>query len=309
MARKESGDQTMNKPPNTAVGFVARLTTIPKARAGELSVVEELGPRGTRNALLASSTFLGLLGVAFIWVIRRFQAKGQFAAELWVPFKQWQIWRFLFIGLANTLKAAGLAFVLAFAIGMLMALWRTGSPKTSRIIGGTWIEIFRSCALVLLIKFAFFQVPKLGGPFAGWPLFYYGFTAVVLGLTLYYSAVFAEVIRSGLRSIPKGQSEAALSIGLTSGKAQRMILLPQALKRALPNIISQAATLLKDTSLGAFVTYGELLGQAKIVGEFGSNQFQTFIVAGAIYIATIAIFVNIGNRIVRRSDRSTRAQK
>jgi glutamate transport system permease protein len=287
--------------PQPKSSFAKRLTTPPATRPGELSIVEELGPRGRRNALIASTGFFVFLLLAFVWAIRRFQIKGQFAPELWSPFKQWAIWRFLLTGLANTLKAAALALVLSLGIGTLMALWRTGSAKSLRITGTGWIEIFRSCALVLLIKFAFFQLPKLGGPFEGWSLFNYGFAAVVLGLTLYYSAVFAEVIRSGLRSIPKGQSEAALSIGLSSGRAQRLILLPQAWRRALPNIFAQAATLLKDTSLGAFVTYGELLGQAKIVGEFTSNQFQTFIVAGAMYIVTVATLTSISSRIERRT--------
>jgi glutamate transport system permease protein len=292
-------------PAKVTGSLATRLTTQPKPRPGELSIVEELGPRGRRNALAASAIFFLALLLGFAWIIHRFQVKGQFAPELWTPFKQWAIWRFLLIGLANTLKAAGLALALSLSIGTLMALWRTGPAKPLRFFGIAWIELFRSCALVLLIKFAFFQLPKLGGPFEGWSLFRYGFAAVVLGLTLYYSAVFAEVIRSGLRSLPAGQSEAALSIGLTGGRAQRLILLPQAWRRALPNIFAQAATLLKDTSLGAFVTYAELLGQAKIVGEFTSNQLQTFIVAGAMYIATVAVLTSISTRLERRNKTTT----
>ena len=123
------------------------------------------------------------------------------------------------------------------------------------------------------------------------------------GLTFYYSTVLAEIIRSGIRSIPNGQTEAALTVGLSEGRAMRLIVLPQAIRRALPNIITQVASLLKDTSLGVFVTYDELTKRAQITGEFNSNNLQSFIVAGGLYIALIAFITFLANRL---RDRQTR---
>lgn len=147
--------------------------------------------------------------------------------------------------------------------------------------------MFRACALVVLIRFAYFQ---FGHSFPDWKSNWrYGFTAVVTGLTLYYSTVFAEVIRSALRSLPKGQTEAGLAIGLSDGQAMRLVLLPQALRRALPNIFTQAASLLKDTSLGQLVTFPELVTQSDIVGQFGSNLLQSYLVAWAMYFTMVWI--------------------
>ncbi len=278
------------------------LLDVKPSRAGELQINEELGPRGRRRALIGTAVVTAILAAGLAWVLRRFQVKGQFAPELWRPFRQWSIWKFLLLGLGQTMKAAGVAFVFALGLGIVLAMWRGSSPKRKRIPATIFTEVFRACALVLLIKFAFFQLPKTPG-FRGWTLSKYAFVSLVLGLTLYYSTVFAEVIRSGIRSLPKGQSEAALAIGLTEPRAMRLIILPQALRRALPNLFTQAASLLKDTSLGVFVTYSELLSRAKIVGEYGSNFLQSFVVAGFMYIFVVAILTSTANRLQKRQAR------
>ncbi len=282
--------------------FSSWLLDVKPSRAGELQITEELGPRGRRRALIGTVAITVLLIAGLLWIIRRFQIKGQFAPELWRPFRQWSIWKFLLLGLGQTLKAAAVGLLLAVSLGILLAMWRGSSPRRKRIPATFFTEIFRACALVLLIKFAFFQLPKTPG-FRGWTLSTYAFVSLVLGLTLYYSTVFAEVIRSGIRSLPKGQSEAALAIGLTEPRAMRLVILPQALRRALPNLFTQAASLLKDTSLGVFVTYSELLSRAKIVGEFGSNFLQSFVVAGFMYIAVVAILTSTANRLQKRQAR------
>jgi glutamate transport system permease protein len=326
------------------------LTDVRPARAGELQLIEELGPKGRRRALVATVAAAAALVALVAWVVRRLQAKGQFAPELWSPFRQWAIWKFLLLGLVNTLKAASLALVLALVLGTVMAvlrsdrepvriadrlagvvlfaatigtvaLWRRDGRlalawlaalvvvalalratriRPGRTFGVVYVEGFRACALVLLISFGFILFPKV---LPGWKLGRHAYVSVVVGLTLYYSTVLAEVIRSGIRSIPRGQSEAALAIGLTESRTMRAIVLPQAMRRALPNIVTQAASLLKDTSLGVFVTYEELTRRAQITGEFGANNLQTFIVAGGIYIAVIAFVTAIANRLEHRSAR------
>ena len=281
------------------MSFTSWLLDVRPANPGELQITEELGPRGRRRALLGTIGATALLLGGLAWVIRRFQVKGQFEGELWAPFKTWAIWKYLLLGLGQTLKAAGIALVFTLAFGIILAAFRSDSRPVRRVFGTVITEFLRSCALVLLITFLFFQLPKTPG-FRGWTIGSYALVSVVAGLTFYYSAVMAEVIRSGIRSLPKGQTEAAMAIGLTEGKTMRLVILPQALRRALPNIFTQAATLLKDTSLGVFVTYSELLSRAKIVGEFGSNQLQSFIVAGGMYITAVAILTATANRLQRQ---------
>jgi glutamate transport system permease protein len=285
------------------MAVLERLLTVRPSSPGELQLTEALGPKGRRRVLIVTLISVALLIAGLYWIVRRFQTKGQFAPEKWKPFTTWPIWRFLLIGLGNTLKAAAIALFIALVLGIALATWRSQSSKRKRIPSTIFVELFRACALVLLIKFAFFQLPKTPG-FKGWSLGTYGFVSLIVGLSLYYSTVFAEVIRSGIRSLPKGQSEAAMAIGLTEPRAMRLVILPQALRRALPNIFTQAASLLKDTSLGVFVTYQELLNQAKIVGEFSENQLQTFFVAGAMYIAVVAALTSTANRIQKRQARA-----
>lgn len=277
--------------------FSRWLLDVSPAGPGELQLVEELGPQGRRRAVVASACALAVIGASAAWIVRRFQARGQFAPELWRPFRMWAIWRFLLIGLLNTMRAAAIAFVLSLVVGIAMAMLRAGPSRVGRVLSSVYVEGFRACALVLLITFLFFQLSHW---FGGWSLQRYALVAVIAGLTLYYSTVFAEVVRSGIRSVPRGQTEAGMSIGLTESRTLRLIVLPQALRRALPNLISQAASLLKDTSLGVFVTYDELLNRADQVGGFAGNKLQSFVVAGTLYISVIALLTATANAVQRR---------
>ncbi len=279
--------------------FAERLLRIPEPGPGELRIVEDLGPIGRRRALVATAASAVVIALAFAWVIRRFQLKGQFAPELWKPFKVWGVWRFLLQGVGNTLLAFGVSLVMSIGIGIVMAMWRTSTPKPKRWFATLYTEMFRACALVVLIRFFFFQ---FGRSFPSWKSNWkYAFAAIVVGLTLYYSTVFAEVIRSSLRSLAKGQTEAGLAIGLRETQTMRLVLLPQALKRALPNLFTQAASLLKDTSLGKLITFEELVKQSDIVGNFGENLLQSYIVAWAIYFVLVATLTSTAKRLQARS--------
>ena len=343
------------------------LFDVAPTQPGELQLVEEMGPRARRRALGATAVFVVALAYGIYWFINRFQQKGQFAPELWRPFKQAEIWKFLVYkwgneggdnpslwykisnagGLAATFKAAMVALVLCLIIGTLTAVWRSrreaprgrdvtlaaivfvallasvaaalsngwaalgvtagagivafglryAGIQIARPFATIYVEGFRACALVLLMSFSFIVYPRV---FPSWKINTHAYLSVVTGLVLYYSTVFSEVVRSGIRSIANGQTEAALAIGLPENRAMNLIVLPQALRRALPNIVTQSASLLKDTSLGIFVTYEELTKRAQITGEFGSNNLQSFIVAGGLYIFVIALITSFANRLKKK---------
>lgn len=283
--------------------FTTWLLDVAPSDPGELQLVEALGPRGRRRALAGTAIFSALIIAVLVWVALRFQSKGQFAPELWRPFRLWSTWRYLLLGMVNTLMAAGLALALAIPIGIVMSLLRSGPGRVTRVVATVYVEAFRACALVLLMTFLFFQ---LSNWYHGLALQSYALAAVVIALTLYYSAVFAEVVRSGIRSVPKGQREAGMSIGLSESRALRLIVLPQALRRALPNLVTQSASLTKDTSLAYLITYTELLYRADIAGSFNENRLQMLIVAGSMYIVLIAILTNIANRLRARQTKRPR---
>lgn len=275
---------------------------LPEPGPGEIRITEDLGPRGRRRVIVASAVCVLALGAIALWIFQTLSkwryppgaaagdppvSKGQFEGRLWAPFTERLLWtKAIAPGVSNTMRAFALGLILALAIGVCLAMWSSAERKPGRIAATLYIQTFRACALVLLIRFAFFQ---LGRSFPSWKsIWTYSFVAVVVGLTLYYSTVFAEVVRSSLRSLSAGQREAGLALGLTSGQVMRTVLLPQALRRALPNLVTQSASLLKDTSIGYLVTYPELAATSDLVKQTYDNSLQTYFVFWAIYVVLVA---------------------
>ena len=160
-----------------------------------------------------------------------------------------------------------------------------------RWVCGVVVEFFRSVPVLLMMYFAYRYYSNNGvftndvNPLA----------AVVTGLTLYNGSVIAELVRSGVFGLPKGQAEAGLSIGLTQGQTLRSIQLPQALTAMLPALVGQLVVILKDTALGTAVLYPELLQAAKDIGTAYSNT-----IAAYIFVAIIFILLNYGLTVARR---------
>jgi glutamine ABC superfamily ATP binding cassette transporter, permease protein len=111
------------------------------------------------------------------------------------------------------------------------------------------------------------------------------FFAVVIGLTLYNGSVIAELLRSGVKQLPRGQGEAGLAIGLTPGQTLRTILMPQAFNAMMPSMLSQFVVILKDTALGYIISYPELLASARRIGSGDGNILQTLLLAAVLFIA------------------------
>lgn len=147
------------------------------------------------------------------------------------------------------------------------------------------VELLRGAPVVILIYLAIRGLPTIGLDFQSW----YGgreLWGLVIGLTLYNMVVFGEIVRAGVLSLPRGQNEAALAVGLTNGQAMRLVLLPQAFRVMLPALISQLVVVLKDTSLVAFVgNYDELLGAGEDIQRLLDNPIQTFTVIALMFIA------------------------
>jgi glutamate transport system permease protein len=256
-----------------------------------------LGPRGRRRTLVAS--IVAAVGVAalLLFALRRLQTAGQLDAALWKPFTQGAIWRFLAVGLRNTLKAAAISMALSIVFGFVLALGRLSRNRPIRWVAGAWVEFFRGVPLILMILFAGLGLPKYGIDVA---LLWY----LVLGLVLYNSAILGEIFRAGILSLDRGQREAALAVGLTDGQAMRLVILPQAFRRMVPAIVSQCITLLKDTSLGFVISYEELLRRGYILAAFSKNILQSIFVVALLYIAVNLTLSRLARRLeVRQRDR------
>ncbi|HVF32558.1 MAG TPA: amino acid ABC transporter permease [Acidimicrobiales bacterium] len=259
-------------------------------------LADALGPRARRRVRLASGVSLVLLALVVFGAVRRLQERGQLEPELWETFTRWPEWRFLLEGLLVTLKVAAVAMALSVAIGLVLALGRLAQTTFVRALFTTWVEFFRGLPVVLLIFFSFLALPRYG---LDWPTFWY----VVLGLTLYNSAVLGEIFRAGVLSLERGQMEAALGIGLSYWKAMRLVVLPQAIRRMVPALVSQLVTLLKDTSLAYIIAFEELLRRANILGTARKNILQSLLVAGLLYLVVNLILSRIAVRLEVRQRR------
>ena len=251
------------------------------------------GPRARTRSLIGSIVG-GLVLVAVVaFVIKRLSDTGQFRREFWEPFGGAGVQRILLRGLLATLRAAGLALVLALLLGTLLAVGRLSSRAPVRAVSTAVVELFRALPLVFLILFAFIGLPELGidtGPFS----------SVVIGLTLYNGSVLAEIFRAGILAVPRGQVEAAFSLGLSKAAVTRLIQLPQAVRVMLPVLVSQLVVLLKDSALGFIVAYPELLRSGRRIYTNVGNVIPTAIVVAAIYIAINLALSTLASYLERR---------
>lgn len=236
------------------------------------------GPRARRA--IAVGNVVGaviVLGIAAL-VLLELGRKGQLSWDLWAPVFTANAWENYFLpGLQNTLRAAGFAIVGAVVFGLVLGSGRLSHVRVLRWACGVVVEFFRAVPVLLMMIFFWLLLGLREVPDAP-------FLAVVISLVLYNGSVIAELVRSGVGNLPKGQGEAGLAIGLTRGQTLRSIQLPQALIAMLPALVSQLVVVLKDTALGQIITYPELLRAAQILGVGFGNILQTLTVAAVIFI-------------------------
>ncbi|MFC5634400.1 amino acid ABC transporter permease [Streptomyces bullii] len=266
------------------------------------------GPRAKRRNLLLSVVFFVLLALLLWWVWQTMDDKGQMQWSLWRPFTTSEAWTtYLLPGLADTLKAAVLAMVIALPLGAVLGIARLSDHRWVRIPAGAVVEFFRAIPVLLLMLFANeFYVRSTDISSDVRPMY-----AVVTGLVLYNASVLAEVVRAGILSLPRGQSEAAMAIGLRKTQTMTNILLPQAVTAMLPAIVSQLVVIVKDTALGGVMLgFTELLSTRATLAANYANVIPSFIVVAVIYIILNFILTSFASWLearLRRSKRSTGA--
>ncbi|QWF78643.1 amino acid ABC transporter permease [Amycolatopsis sp. CA-230715] len=230
--------------------------------------------RRTRNAsVVATAVALAAISAAVV----RFAAAGQLDPALWSPFGTWPIWRYLLDGLGSTALAAVLSIALGAAGGLVVALARLSRFAVLRAIGRAYVEVIRVVPALLLVYVTLFALPGYG---LDLPLLW----KLVVPLAVSSAAGFAEVFRAGITGIDTGQREAAAAVGLRPAQVMRHVLLPQAVRRAAPALVSQCVGLLKDTSLGYVVNYGELLASGKVLATFTHALLPTYLVVALVYL-------------------------
>ncbi len=253
------------------------------------------GPRARRNILIGNIVGIALIVALLAYVLVILADKGQLAPERWTPFLEWRSWQFFILPglIEGTLRAAAVAVVTSVVFGLVFGMARLTHFRVVRLVAGTIVEFLRAIPVLLMMIFlwlGFGQVDSITDP---------AFTAVVVALTLYNGSVIAELIRSGVYGLPKGQREAGMAIGMTPLQSLRSIEVPQALIAMLPALISQFIVILKDSALGFIIGYSELLQGARRLGVGEGNLLQALLVAAVIFIIINFALSTLATRLSR----------
>ena len=252
---------------------------------------DEPGPKARRRALVG--TVLAALGIAALVFVAlgRLADQGQLDWELWGPYLDpsfdefEQVWGLIGEGALNTLTAATLAIALSLVVGVGLGMSRMMLGRVGRVPIVAFIELFRGLPVIITIVFVWRAFEELDIDVTGVLPGDEGLWYLVIGLTLYNSVIIAEILRAGVASLPSGQREAALAVGMTPRQAMTTVQLPQAFRIMLPALISQLVVILKDTSLVALLGfYLELLARGNQIARILDNPIQSLVVVGSIFI-------------------------
>lgn len=185
-------------------------------------------------------------------------------------------WRLFLNGLIVTLQLSVITIITSSILGFLVGILYTLKCKPLRAVLTVYVQLFRSCPILMLLYMGYFGMAYLGFNIDTFP-------ATVLVFTLYGGAYIAEIIRSGIESVPKGQWEAAHCVGLSLVQIMKDVILPQSLKVSLPALVGFYLGMIKDTSVASIINCVELLKQGKSVAMNTSKPFETYFVIALLY--------------------------
>lgn len=202
----------------------------------------------------------------------------------------WINMRYLFQGLGITVVVSITSIAGSYVIGALLGIVRYINIRFISPIVGLVIDIIRNLPLLLIIFFTYFGLPNLGfRPNSIW--------ATIIAMIVFESTMIAEIVRSGIQAVDPGQMEGARANGLSYSQAMRKIILPQAMKKMIPALVSQFISLIKDTSLATIIMLPDLMHNAQIV--YGQNS--TYILPMFLMLAIMYFVVCYALSLVSRS--------
>jgi polar amino acid transport system permease protein len=199
-------------------------------------------------------------------------------------------------GLMVTFRITGVSLVLAFAIGLLTALFRLSRSFSARALARAYLELIRNTPLLIQLFVLYFVISPIVGIGA--------FPSAVLALSLFEGAYISEIFRSGIESIPKGQWEASLSSGLSTLEAYRHVILPQAVRRILPPLTGQAVSLVKDSALVSTIAIYDLTMQGQAIVAETFLVFEVWFTVAAVYLAITISLSTLVHEMERRMKRA-----
>ncbi len=198
--------------------------------------------------------------------------------NLFDPSVVWEYRWVLLHGLMVTTILTVVVILLAGTLAIPIALARMSNQRALRWPADFFVEVIRATPLILQLVYIYYVLPSIG-------IRLDPFTAAIIGLTANYSAYMSEVYRSGLMAVPRGQHEAALSLGLGSWIRFRKVILPQAFRIVLPSLGNYLIALFKDTALASVVTVQELMFSGQIIAARNYQYFTIYTITGMLYFA------------------------
>lgn len=196
-----------------------------------------------------------------------------------------EYWPNVVDGIIKTLYLSVVSMVLGLVIGSLTAVGRSYGPRSVRVVAVVYVELVRNTPLIIQVFWLFFGLAVLQ--------FRIGATnAAIIALAINAGAYTAEIIRAGLGSIHRGQTEAASCLALTKYQLITSILLPQALEKMYPALVSQFVLLMLASSLMSQISVEELTGVAYMIQSFTFRGFEVYLIIAAVYLA-LAILIKL----------------
>ena len=265
------------------------------------ALYEAPGPKTLAKIRVGTAVTAVLVALLLGFVVYQFWATGQLSPRYWMFFTQLSTWSYLLAGLRGTLTVALTAGGIALVLGLALMLGRTSGIRVLEAACRVVTDFFRGVPSLLLIYFFFLVVPQYGIRMSS-------FWMLALPVALAASGVLAEVFRAGVNAVPRGQTEAALALGMSPFRVKLKIVLPQAIRYVIPSLISQLVVVVKDTTVAYVVSYPDMLQNARVLITNYDALVSTYLVVAVIYILlnyainqlSVYVALRSGTRVVSR---------
>lgn len=207
---------------------------------------------------------------------------------------------FLLKGLAFSLELTLVAMAGGIVIGTLLALMRLSGPRVLGLVAAVYVDTFRAVPLVMVILWFFLLVPLVTGHAMG------AAASALITFTVFEAAYYAEIMRAGIASVPRGQAFAGYAMGMSYAQCMRLVVLPQAARNMLPLLLTQTLILFQDTSLVYAIGAYDLLKGFEVAGRNFNRPVESFLLAAGVYFAICFGLSTLVRRLQRRIRIQTR---
>ena len=207
---------------------------------------------------------------------------------------------YLWEGMVRTLQITLVAVTAGMILGTILAVCRLSRSRVLSTMAGLYVTCFRSVPLVMVLLWFYLLVPDLVKRIVGNPSLDIRLLSAFVAFSLFEASYYAEIIRAGIQSVSKGQVSAGLALGMTGGETMRLIILPQAFRRMIPLLLTQAIILFQDTSLVYVMGLADFFGVAYNTGDRDGTLVELILFSGAVYLVICFVASTLVRKMQKR---------